>query len=436
MPHGFLTPAQAKVSDHVSPAHASPTGIAPHKPPPTVPSPVPFHENPLVSQQTDSDVVHRAYEDNPRTFRLRLEHIPDAIGGSHVVTAGLYTTAEQPPLSQRSWKPYDHTEAGCYEIRETAYAGKGMFSLRGHATGSLIAFERPLIIYPSAHVGIAPEGEAAPLDCSMEEGVIARMPNEMRRRLLALHNSQPAARSPEKSICQTNAFNANRVLGCIGSYGVVFETLSLVNHSCVPNAVYHWAPHALAGEIRAQRPIAPGEEVTLMYTDVFAPYDDRRAVLRRHYAFACTCPACRLPPAARAKDDDSRHVGKQLAGMVLPDVTMDEAVFATKKAQRYARLLRAASLWQPVVWEKLARALAMSACALGDAPRAARWARTAAAATRAAIGVDAGWDAVAAAPEQTEWWLTGQRREQDGASVEEVVIWNGPQFCPNSVVGQ
>ncbi|KAI0044065.1 SET domain-containing protein [Auriscalpium vulgare] len=398
MHRGFLTSKngdrRAKVPDlfAISPS----TTACP--PPPIVPIPAPLTLNPLLDWHDHPDAVNQAYQNNTLSIRYERIDIPDVEGGSHIITAGVYTTRDQTTLSSHSWKPLDRSAAGRYEIRETEGAGKSMFSLDRHEPGGLIACERPLMITSLTWLGS--DEKDAP---STMEGTFAHMPEETRHIFLSLHRGPPTARSPALAITMTNAYILKRVPGSIDECAGVFNDISRINHSCVPNAVFRWDGDSLTFEIRALRPIAPGEEVTLSYVHACALYDERRSDLQQRYGFTCTCSSCSLAPAERFVDDQVRSAAEHMTSAKVR-VTSASALRDTKEALGIARRIRAAGLFHPFVWDRIAATLVAAACAWGERARAVRWARVAAQAARMQIGTDGGWEAVAAAPEQTEWW--------------------------------
>ncbi|KAI0253604.1 hypothetical protein BJV78DRAFT_1098144, partial [Lactifluus subvellereus] len=62
--------------------------------------------------------------------------------------------------------------------------------------------------------------------------------------------------------------------------------------SCAPNALFRWNQEMFAAEVRALRPIARGEEVTMCYIPELEGYSSRQARLRDAYGFTCTCELC------------------------------------------------------------------------------------------------------------------------------------------------
>lgn len=184
--------------------------------------------------------------------------------------------------------------------------------------------------------------------------------------------------------------------------------------SCAPNALFRWNQEMFAAEVRALRPIARGEEVTMCYVPELEGYFSRQARLRDAYGFTCTCELCERPMSARALSDDLRS---QLEGLTshseeLPDARLwtwahdrsarDDALLRTLEQQ--AAMMEQELYVRPEGWLTVARPLVKIYCALGNAVAARKWAVCAASYTRAATGTDGGWEAVARMPEQTKWW--------------------------------
>lgn len=88
-------------------------------------------------------------------------------------------------------------------------------------------------------------------------------------------------------------------------FHVVFGLLSKANHSCAPNAAVV-APDHGPGVLLCERPIAPGDEVTISYLasrDLLLPRDRRRQLLSDGWEFECRCVRCSSPV------DDMRRFG-------------------------------------------------------------------------------------------------------------------------------
>ncbi len=73
--------------------------------------------------------------------------------------------------------------------------------------------------------------------------------------------------------------------------GLCFDPyLSLINHSCVPNAYISF--RGPAAVVRALLPIEEGEEVLVSYIDQSLPRQQRHEKLKSRWHFECACEAC------------------------------------------------------------------------------------------------------------------------------------------------
>jgi len=169
-----------------------------------------------------------------------------------------------------------------------------------------------------------------------------------------------------------------------------------------------------AAEVRALRPIAYGEEVTMCYIPEFERHSARQARLRDAYGFTCTCELCARPTPAHAHSDARRAQLEALTAHCdeLPDTRIwawardrgarDDTLIGALEQQ--AAMMEQEMYARPEGWLTVARPLVKIYCALGNAVAARKWAVCAASYVRAATGTDGGWEAVARAPEQTLWW--------------------------------
>ncbi|PFH61663.1 hypothetical protein XA68_16673 [Ophiocordyceps unilateralis] len=88
---------------------------------------------------------------------------------------------------------------------------------------------------------------------------------------------------------QTNAFH--RYDADLGQAGIFLEpTLAMANHSCIPNALVHFVGRTAI--LTAERPIEPGDEVEISYTDYTYPLAKRGEALSS-YGFDCRCQRCK-----------------------------------------------------------------------------------------------------------------------------------------------
>ncbi|KAJ8341850.1 hypothetical protein SKAU_G00341410 [Synaphobranchus kaupii] len=78
----------------------------------------------------------------------------------------------------------------------------------------------------------------------------------------------------------------------------LYPSVSLLNHACRPNCVMVFEGRIL--RLRAVQDIRPLEELTISYTDVMMPSQERRKRLQEQYYFLCDCEHC----TAADKDSD------------------------------------------------------------------------------------------------------------------------------------
>ncbi|KAG6828846.1 hypothetical protein H0H92_006605 [Tricholoma furcatifolium] len=227
-----------------------------------------------------------------------------------------------PPTPPPRLTPLAEDGTSCFEIRSAGVGkGLGMFATRQIPTGSVIFVERPTIITPA----IVPlSGDAR---SSAFHSLSDALPQRRRDELHAMANCRgPEECTVEEGVSWTNGTAVE--LGLAGKarigameYGGVFLIINRCNHSCGPNAAHKWDPTSFSTSLYALRPISPGEEITIIYTDVTQSRDTRRAHLLSHYRFTCLCSSCALPlhlvqesDARRAALRDWRHTRPTFTG--------------------------------------------------------------------------------------------------------------------------
>ncbi|KAJ2460314.1 hypothetical protein GGF42_000916 [Coemansia sp. RSA 2424] len=102
----------------------------------------------------------------------------------------------------------------------------------------------------------------------------------------------------------------------------------LLNHSCLPNAAYAYAP---SGEllVTALADISSGDEVSLAYVDGLLPRAQRRTELAAVYFFDCQCTRCSGEAPRALIDELMDRKAEELLPRALPtDFAMPAAVDA------------------------------------------------------------------------------------------------------------
>ncbi|KAI0050092.1 SET domain-containing protein [Auriscalpium vulgare] len=278
-----------------------------------------------------------------------------------------------------------------FEIRAVPGKGMGMVAKEAIAPGALIVRERPLLVMPAT----------VPVVYEATLNGMSYMPEDVRSTYLTLANCLPKL-SQMSGILNTNGTLLDDMPGQLDDYCGVFRNIARVNHSCRPNARPRWDADLFAGELRAQRAIAAGEEITFSYTSTFLPSAERQDILSHKYHFTCKCILCSLPPALLAANDQVRTY---LGDTVLPSVMFGPlAQRGMKEFLDLERMLEMGADDSPTLWRPLARELTRRYCAEGKRAMAVKWARKAMEMTLVATGTDGGWAAVVEAPEKTDAW--------------------------------
>ncbi|KAF8320792.1 hypothetical protein DL93DRAFT_2037738, partial [Clavulina sp. PMI_390] len=90
-------------------------------------------------------------------------------------------------------------------------------------------------------------------------------------------------------ILRTNFIGIELSPDATDRYRALFPIISRANHSCCSNATYFFNTSTLALELRAVRPITPGEEIHIQYIDVMTTKVVRQRDLQKFYLFTCDC---------------------------------------------------------------------------------------------------------------------------------------------------
>lgn len=225
------------------------------------------------------------------------------------------------------------------EVCDFEGRGRGLRVSAEVACGEVLLLERPTL-----ECGCVQEVQALGHGGGHAETAWRAVPQELRRRALALQSSTHAA--PERAggvvpisawaraggadvalpspswLAQVFSVNAMALadvvqkpdgLWCTEAVdpagGVcLFSLGALLNHSCAPTASRLPLPGCLV--VRASRPLAPGEEVTVSYIDVRKPLQSRHRELRSKWGFDCGCERCALEEdvwTAKDMEQASRH---------------------------------------------------------------------------------------------------------------------------------
>jgi len=181
-----------------------------------------------------------------------------------------------------------------FEVREVEAKGRGLVARCDITAGTRLISEKPFFTAPKTQSISSMESTIQP--------ELARSP-QIKQQLLALHSGFPEKKDhPLSEIFYTNCFDCDQ--GTLG----VYNTICLLNHSCLPNVDYCWNSDTKSATIHATRPIKTGEELTVSYF-AYAPddYETRQKWLKKTFNFTCICELCSLPAPLLAASDSRRH---------------------------------------------------------------------------------------------------------------------------------
>ncbi|EAU85929.2 hypothetical protein CC1G_02952 [Coprinopsis cinerea okayama7 len=211
-----------------------------------------------------------------------------------------------------------------WDVVDIPGKGKGAIASRDIRQGELLLSEKPLFLVPPT------------INTSPTEFIWEKVENLTENKKQAFFNLSFVGlaqnKNPEKdkkhlalAIFETNAVSAGSSVG-------IFPRMARLNHGCSSafNAVYSWRGQEGVLLIHAIKDIARGSEVLTTYSDTKKPRDERRAYLRDHYGFHCTCGSCALPEA-ESKASDNRLLAmaqhhSQLAGWMERKISGVEAI--------------------------------------------------------------------------------------------------------------
>jgi hypothetical protein len=89
------------------------------------------------------------------------------------------------------------------------------------------------------------------------------------------------------------------------SQSALFPEIAMLNHDCRPNAAYFFDEQTMTHFVHAIRPIQPGEEITITYTNNELERATRVRRLEKNWGFKCACSSCTAHPNI-VQESDSR----------------------------------------------------------------------------------------------------------------------------------
>jgi hypothetical protein len=243
--------------------------------------------------------------------------------------------------------------------------GRGVIASQNIKPGTLLISEPPLLT-----TEVITSVESTENDLGIH---LRSLPSEKQKAFLSLHNNFPGKENPLSNIVRSNGYP----LGAEADIGGVFENISRINHSCLPNAVHSW--NGLLGErgeetVYAVRDIKEGEEITVSYL-AGGPSKERQSILKQSFGFDCTCVLCDSSDADLKASDERLSRIQELHH----DIGDSETLYSEpEKTLGYCKEILEILEVEGIKDDRLSRAYfdVFQVCAMhSDAARAAWWAK-------------------------------------------------------------
>ena len=189
-------------------------------------------------------------------------------------------------------------------VTEIPGKGRGLVAARDINMGELIFIDRPAITLPS---------DLGPMSMESLKTQIGNLPTEAKSQFYKLTAPDKdlkvnafirfLAKRNERDYEALKVFMANGLIDRTRNYSSLYLNLSLVNHSCAPNAVEgelrlesEAEGHIPHFELRAIKDISKGEEINTCYVNNIKRFGNgalkRKAGVLQELTFDCVCSVC------------------------------------------------------------------------------------------------------------------------------------------------
>ncbi|KAK4184246.1 hypothetical protein QBC35DRAFT_441840 [Podospora australis] len=194
-----------------------------------------------------------------------------------------------------------------YKIAPVEGKGLGVVATRKIKRGEIIMTD-----YPALLIGTGFLANTKPhIGRRMLKQAIKQLPEGTRRKVEGLQRGQErfeveAILGPNSNTVSIGEEPGERV------HVGLFAEAARINHGCRPNAHSRFSERRLTLEIMSHVAIEPGEEIVMSYVPITTPRDERRAYLKSHWHFTCTCPLCQGTPETIDESELFRRRQKDL----------------------------------------------------------------------------------------------------------------------------
>ena len=175
-----------------------------------------------------------------------------------------------------------HTNMGrekAYEIIKVPGKGRGLVATRILEVGDLVFSEKTFLKLDNSLAK----------DVSVFENLSPAVKEKLGR---LSHPGGDLDQDPHSSLSLQKKFRINRIDVPEGSrFSAVFEDISMINHSCVPNVFWFWKDDEETLEIRVLKKIEEGEEIVSTYIHLHSgnpfPLRHQRWEMLQPWGFVC-----------------------------------------------------------------------------------------------------------------------------------------------------
>ena len=275
----------------------------------------------------------------------------------------------------------EHEDVVLYAIGSTSGRGIGFFAAVNIPRGTRIVSETPLITFESTNDRLTLSKREA--KCSYNanfDRAFNSLTGSQLHAYYELHNTHENLDQEAKyGIRDTNVFNL------AGEKHGILLTSSRINHSCAPNAEWHWNKLTKRLNVHAIQDIREGEEIFISYLPCDFSYEQRQDNLSDGYGFICRCSLCSLLPEDRMKRDENRAIVDAIIKKIKCCRAI-ETLDAGMLRELYYRLNEETCMQTDLSF--LYAIASVYACCMGDATRAAIFSDKAFQVTNATRGLD------------------------------------------------
>jgi hypothetical protein len=210
---------------------------------------------------------------------------------------------------------------GRWEIRPSEGKGRGVFATEDIPMGSLVMLEKPALKLP--HPGLNKRIRTVDVLREFDKMTPSQQSHFSR---LSDSGHQDIPHKLHRTFL-TNAIVANTARDFH-----VYLNFSMINHSCLPNALNKYREETGQQMVIATKSIAKNEEITITYQGnlIYETAETRARLFSEAWGFQCGCKACK-GPLSRASDIRRVMLAALFAILERHDVKQQASVVAMKE---------------------------------------------------------------------------------------------------------